>query len=516
MIRIRVMRIKTNLSANMWSKMFKSIDYLNNRTLRRALKWKTSFETLIEKKSNLTHLQSYECWTYLLKNIIFKKNRLKSKAFIDYLVKYDFINIFQIWISSRMRIVRIRNVIFDKTLFYDFAKLDSRHLLITSVKNTLEILKISNNILFEMIIEKDDEADQMIDHRKDESIELRFVKSIYQVEKTFFFHTDMKNIYLLTFEMISDRDQKFNENIIDTMLLLQIDLKIDQILNFVQSQSILNSSIENESQSQSSTKSKKSTQSMIMLADAMIMNIRSRKQTYSIALITIETLKSFHAAFSIDLKRSNQKKSQISKLHKDDLFVESRYWKQMFRHRFSQKFQMIAQREFFELKKRDTFSWIKKTNQSRIFLIWVFKYKFDIDDYLKKFKTRLCVRDDLQSIDQNTYAAIFAAKTFRVLMIISTAFNLKIWQYDAVNAFINSEIDEELYNENSNEFSRLDYCWKLNKALYELKQVSILWYRNLITALKDLELQSISKVNCLFVNDWLIFFFYVDDIVIIC
>jgi hypothetical protein len=86
-------------------------------------------------------------------------------------------------------------------------------------------------------------------------------------------------------------------------------------------------------------------------------------------------------------------------------------------------------------------------------------------------------------------------------MIISTAFNLKIWQYDAVSAFINSEIDEELYSENSNEFFRLDYCWKLNKAVYELKQVSILWYRNLITILKHLELQSISKMNCLFVND---------------
>jgi hypothetical protein len=75
-----------------------------------------------------------------------------------------------------------------------------------------------------------------------------------------------------------------------------------------------------------------------MSVNAMIMNIRSRKQTYSIALITIETLESFHASFSIDLKRSNQKKSQISKLHRDDLFVESRYWKQMLRHRFSQKF----------------------------------------------------------------------------------------------------------------------------------------------------------------------------------
>jgi hypothetical protein len=363
-----------------------------------------------------------------------------------------------------------------------------------------------------MIIEKNDEIDQMINHLKNESIELRFVKSAYQVEKTFFFHIDMKNIYLLTFEMISDRDQRFNANIIDTMLLLQIDLKIDEILN----QSNLSSSIENESQSQSSTKSKKSKQSMIMFADAMIINIRFRKQTYLTALITIETLQSFHAAFSVDLKRSNQKKSQISKLHRNDLLVESRYWKQMLRHRFFQKFQMIAQKEFFELKKRSTFSWIEKANQSRIFLIWMFKYKFDINDYLKKFKTRLCVRNDLQSTDQNTYAITLIAKTFRVLMTISIAFDLKIWQYDAINAFINSEIDEKLYSECSNEFSRLDYCWKLNKVLYELKQASILCYWNLITTLKNLNLQSISEINCLFVNHWLILFFYVNDIMIIC
>jgi hypothetical protein len=198
------------------------------------------------------------------------------------------------------------------------------------------------------------------------------------------------------------------------------------------------------------------------------------------------------------------------------LLIESRYWRQMLRHRFFQKFQMIAQKEFFELKKRSTFSWIEKANQSRILLIWVFKYKFNIDDYLKKFKTRLCVKNDLQSTDQNTYAITLTAKTFRVLMTISIAFDLKIWQYDAISAFINNEIDEELYSECPNEFSRFDYCWKLNKTLYELKQVSILWYRNLITIFKDVELQSISRINCLFVNDWLILFFYVDDIVTIC
>jgi hypothetical protein len=167
---------------------------------------------------------------------------------------------------------------------------------------------------------------------------------------------------------------------------------------------------------------------------------------------------------------------------------------------------MIAQKEFFELKKRNTFSWVEKANQLRISLIWMFKYKFDIDDYLKKFKTRLCVKDDLQSTDQNTYAITLIVKTFRALIIISTVFDFEIWQYHAINAFINNEIDEELYNECLNEFSRLDYCWKLNKVLYELKQTSIFWYRNLIMILKDLNLQSISEVNCLFANDWLIFF----------
>jgi hypothetical protein len=231
-----------------------------------------------------------------------------------------------------MQIIRIKNVLFDKTLFYDLAKLDSKHLLIISVKETLEVIEISNNIFFEVIIEKKNEADQMIDHLENESIELRFEESTNQVEKASFLYIVMKNIYLLIFEIISNRNQRFNENIIDTMFFFQIDLKISEMINSnqienqdVQEASILDSSIKNESQSQSSIKSKRDKQSMIMLADAMIMNIRSRKQTYSTALITIETLESFHAAFSIDLKRSNQKKSQIQKLHKDDLFVESRY-----------------------------------------------------------------------------------------------------------------------------------------------------------------------------------------------
>jgi hypothetical protein len=54
-IKTRAMRIEANLSANLWSEMFKSVDYLNNQIFRRALIWKTFFEILIEKKL-LVHL----------------------------------------------------------------------------------------------------------------------------------------------------------------------------------------------------------------------------------------------------------------------------------------------------------------------------------------------------------------------------------------------------------------------------------------------------------------------------
>ncbi len=203
MIRTWAMRIKTNLLINMWSKVFKSINYLNNRTLRKALTWKTFFETLIEKKSNLIHLQSYECRTYFLKNIISSKNRLKSRAFIDYLVRYDFTNIFRIWIFSRMWVVRIKDVLFDKTLFYDLAKLDSKHLLIISVKDTLKILEVSDNIFFEIVIEKDDETDQLINHLEDESIESRLKEEVDQsvdstnsIEKELFLHIVSRDVII--------------------------------------------------------------------------------------------------------------------------------------------------------------------------------------------------------------------------------------------------------------------------------------------------------------------------------
>jgi hypothetical protein len=40
---------------------------------------------------------------------------MKSRAFIEYLIKYDFINIFRVWNSKRDDVNDYRDVIFNET-----------------------------------------------------------------------------------------------------------------------------------------------------------------------------------------------------------------------------------------------------------------------------------------------------------------------------------------------------------------------------------------------------------------
>jgi hypothetical protein len=50
---------------------------------------------------------------------------MKSRAFIKYLIKYDFINIFRIWNSKKNDVNDYRDVIFNETKFFDtYEKID--------------------------------------------------------------------------------------------------------------------------------------------------------------------------------------------------------------------------------------------------------------------------------------------------------------------------------------------------------------------------------------------------------
>ena len=71
--------------------------------------------------------------------------------------------------------------------------------------------------------------------------------------------------------------------------------------------------------------------------------------------------------------------------------------------------------------------------------------------------------------ENDNYAATLAIRTFRALMALTAAFDLEIIQVDAINAFLNSEIDEETTVECPEGFKIPGKMLLLLKALYGLK-----------------------------------------------
>src|SRR5438045_628084 len=119
----------------------------------------------------------------------------------------------------------------------------------------------------------------------------------------------------------------------------------------------------------------------------------------------------------------------------------------------------------------------------------------------------------MQYTAEDTYAATLAAQTFRAIMAIIAAFDLETCQYDAVNAFANAILPIPIICSCAEGYERLGFILWVEKALYGLKTSPILWYKDFTLTLEDLGLNAIPDTNCLFINDWLILIFYVDDII---
>ena len=98
--------------------------YVLNRTPNKQLKWKAPLETLQEvakmpnPRPSIAHLRVYGARAYPLIHKIPKSEKLRPRAHIGYLVGYDSTNIFRIWIPSRQKVIRTRDVTFNEMLFY--------------------------------------------------------------------------------------------------------------------------------------------------------------------------------------------------------------------------------------------------------------------------------------------------------------------------------------------------------------------------------------------------------------
>ena len=144
---------------------------------------------------------------------------------------------------------------------------------------------------------------------------------------------------------------------------------------------------------------------------------------------------------------------------------------------------------------------------------WVFTYKVDEEGYVLSFKARIVVRGDLQHTEDDTYAATLAAKALRTLIAIAAAWDMDLWQRDAISAFTNAVQPGKVYCYAPEGYGRPGYMILLNKALYGLKTSPALWHNDFTCTSEKLGLVRVPGSPCVYQSPEVLCFFFVDDIV---
>lgn len=206
--------------------------------------------------------------------------------------------------------------------------------------------------------------------------------------------------------------------------------------------------------------------------------------------------------------------------HRDDLPAEPRNWKEAMKHQFAQAWSDAMKKETDSLLSKQVYTVTDRPadrSKQILPLTWVYTYKFDQDGYLIKFKARICVRGDLETITHEDKRAVtLAAKTARMIFALIAAYDLDVRQRDAVTAFLNATLEKETYTQMPEGFSIPGKCWRLHRALYGLRVSPRLWQQEAARVLKKLGLEQIPEDPCVFIGKGIIIFFYVDDILIAC
>ena len=145
---------------------------------------------------------------------------------------------------------------------------------------------------------------------------------------------------------------------------------------------------------------------------------------------------------------------------------------------------------------------------------WAFKRKRYPDGSARKLKARLCVRGDRQveGVDFfETYAPVVSWTTIRLLLVLSVVLDLQSVQVDYTTAFVQADIDDEVYIEMPRLFERQGYILKLRKSLYGLRQAPLNFFNCLREALESRGFRQSMMEPCLFTNNEVICLCYVDD-----
>ena len=153
---------------------------------------------------------------------------------------------------------------------------------------------------------------------------------------------------------------------------------------------------------------------------------------------------------------------------------------------------------------------------------WVFKTKRDAKGNIERFKTRLVAKGFTQKkgIDyKDTFSPFSKKDSLRIIMTLVAHFDLELHQMDVKTAFLNGNLDEDIYMDQLEGFAKKrneHLVCKLKKSIYGLKQVSRQWYIKFNNTITSFGFKENIVDQCIYLkvsgSKFIFLILYVDDI----
>ena len=104
---------------------------------------------------------------------------------------------------------------------------------------------------------------------------------------------------------------------------------------------------------------------------------------------------------------------------------------------------------------------------------WVFRTKRDANGNVVRYKARLVAKgySEVVGVDFNeTFAPVAKVSTIRCILALGAKMDFEMHQMDMKTAFLNGNLEDDIYMDQPQGFVQGDMVCKLKKSLYGLKQ----------------------------------------------
>ena len=155
---------------------------------------------------------------------------------------------------------------------------------------------------------------------------------------------------------------------------------------------------------------------------------------------------------------------------------------------------------------------------------WVFKTKHDSYGNIERHKGRLVAKGYTQKdgIDcKETFSPVSKKDSFRIIMALVAHYDLELHQMDVKTAFLNGNLEEEVYMDQPEGFSvkeKEDMVCKLKRSIYGLKQASRQWYLKFNDTITSFGFKENIVDRCIYLkisgSKFIFLVLYVDDVLL--